>query len=58
MRASFDALWRMRRIACRAAGVAVSAPRAANFGVRLMPAALAELALRVTGKSRVRIRAP
>ena len=50
LRAGFDRLWRTRRLACRAAGVAVSSPRVANLGLRLMPGALTSLALRLTGK--------
>jgi flavin-dependent dehydrogenase len=52
LRARFDRLWRTRRLACRAAGVAIASPRVANLGLRLVPGGLTALALRVTGKSR------
>ena len=52
IRARFDELWRVRSVACRAAALAVSSPRVARIGVRLVPPPLARLALRLTGKSR------
>ena len=51
LRADYGGLWRTRRLACRAAAIAVSSPRLANLGLRLVPDGLTALALRLTGKS-------
>ena len=52
IRARSEQLWRLRSVACRAAALAVSSPRVARIGVRVIPRPLARLAMRLTGKSR------
>jgi len=52
IRARYEPLWRLRSVACRAAALAISSPRVARIGVRVIPPPLARLAMRLTGKSR------
>jgi flavin-dependent dehydrogenase len=52
IRAQYERLWRVRGVACRAMALAVSHPRVARAGVRVVPRPLARLALRLAGKSR------
>ena len=52
LRARYVRLWRVRSVACRATALAISSPRVARIGLRVIPPPLARLAMRLTGKSR------